>query len=180
MPSSLSYQLIPGERPAFTFCEPEWASGHGLWCIRATTEVGPKHGGGVDTASLCGRVPVHRGWDLEARITEHHLKHSTCHKCCAAFRGLMPGAYYELAYAILLGAGAPPSFRDEFVRYFAEQPTGDCLEWRFQGKLGYGGKFWKSAGRHYVDCYPEDQSPERAKLIEGVNERIAAIPGPGA
>lgn len=78
--------LEPGEKPPFTLCEPVWASGHGLWCIRKTTEVGPKLGGGIDTASLCGRVPAHKGWDLNVRLTEHHLTHNTCKKCLELYR----------------------------------------------------------------------------------------------
>lgn len=77
----------PGEKPEYTFCEPVWASGLGLWCIRKTTDVGPKYGGGVDTASLCGHVPEGNGWDLKVRLTEHHLQHNACKKCLAAYEG---------------------------------------------------------------------------------------------
>jgi hypothetical protein len=76
-----SLSLLPGERPEFTFCEPVWVTGPSPWCIRKPSPVGPKFGGGVDTPSLCGRVPVGQGWDLEVRITKHHLGNGTCKKC---------------------------------------------------------------------------------------------------
>jgi hypothetical protein len=81
--------LEPGENPPFTFCEPVWASGIGRWCIRKTTEKGPKFGGGIDTPSLCGHVPAGKGWDLEVRITEHHLNANVCSACAQKYKGLV-------------------------------------------------------------------------------------------
>ncbi len=83
------YPLTLGqEKPLFTFCEPACVSGFGLWCIRKTTEKGPKFGGGVDTHSLCGRVKAHKGWDLNVRITEYHLAHNTCPNCLLKYKEL--------------------------------------------------------------------------------------------
>ena len=79
-------QISPGERQAFTFCESTWSSGLGLWCIRKPSEVGPKFGGGIDTSSLCEHVKAGNGWDLEVRITEHHLSKNTCKKCLTIYR----------------------------------------------------------------------------------------------
>jgi hypothetical protein len=50
-------------------------------------------------------------------------------------------------------------------------------EWRFQGLLGFGGKFWRNMGRWYVSCYPEDKTPEREVMIEKANERLRALLG---
>jgi hypothetical protein len=74
------------EKPEHTFCESVYSSGLGLWCIRKTTDAGPKYGGGIDADSLCGRVKQGKGWDLEVRITEHHLKHNTCKAGLAKFK----------------------------------------------------------------------------------------------
>jgi len=84
-----SLGLGPEDRPPFTFCEPVWVSGSGHWCIRKTTEVGLKLGGGVDTPSLCGRVEAGRGWDLAVRMTEHHLNENACPKCLPKYRELV-------------------------------------------------------------------------------------------
>ena len=81
MPNSL--RLDPGEKPPFTFCESVHAGPQSPWHIRKTTDVGRKFGGGIDTLSLCGRVE--RGWDLEARINEGHLRHC-CKTCVEKYR----------------------------------------------------------------------------------------------
>lgn len=68
--------------------------------------------------------------------------------------------------------------REHFVqKQTAEQVT----EWRFCGKLGFGGKFWRHGGvgwlfvtreQMYVDCYQEDRTPERKAMIEAANKRL--------
>lgn len=56
--------------------------------------------------------------------------------------------------------GDQPNFiRQEFIRWFAEN-HGD-YEFRFQGDLGFGGKFWDYDGRWYVTYYAEDQTKNR-------------------
>ena len=68
--------------------------------------------------------------------------------------------------------------RGAFVSH--QVKDGGCMEYRFQGSLGFGGKLWVTLGyipfnpvrvvnRMYVSCYPEDQTPERLKTIEKVN-----------
>lgn len=63
--------------------------------------------------------------------------------------------------------GAPPQMWDQFKLYFPE-----CTEFRFQGDLGFGGKVWANRGRIYVNCYPEDETPERATLIRVANAQL--------
>jgi len=65
----------------YSFCEPTQAGPCALWCIRPLTKVGLKPGGGVDTASLCGRVKKSYGWDVEVPLTKGHIEHSACPKC---------------------------------------------------------------------------------------------------
>jgi hypothetical protein len=72
--------------------------------------------------------------------------------------------------------GADEHMRDAFISYFTG--SGHSREWRFSGKLGYGGKFWY---RDYLDhqitvnCYPEDMTQERSTLIDQMNEALAKI-----
>ena len=66
-------------------------------------------------------------------------------------------------------AGASPGLRDDFVFH---QRRG-CREFRFQGKLGFGGKFWNWRGvRLHVNCYPEDLTDERAEIIQRTDARL--------
>ena len=66
-------------------------------------------------------------------------------------------------YKILVEeVGADPRDADSFVRHFTS-PT--AIEWRFCGTLGFGGKFYRNAGRYYVQCYREDETPERRRPV---------------
>lgn len=77
----------------FSLCESSQAAPKAKWHIRRLGNAGPKYGGGIDTPSLCGRVrpwgdPIpgkkykgYGGWDLEIRITEHHLQNNVCPEC---------------------------------------------------------------------------------------------------
>lgn len=78
----------------------------------------------------------------------------------------------KAVYAILVdtcGAQAddPLGFVAEFT---SKAPT---TEWRFQGSLGFGGKF--RYPRMTVDCYAEDETPERLAAIRVANERLAVL-----
>ena len=68
----------------FAFCESVNATGTSPWHIRQLTTKGLKIGGGTDTKSLCGRE---MGWDLEVKITSHHLNlNHCCSKCAEKFQ----------------------------------------------------------------------------------------------
>lgn len=81
----------PGDVPKYAFCESVAAGSCGRWHIRKVED--RLHlGGGIDTPSLCGRVnPIGSergatgGWDVNVKITEHHLGHS-CPDCVKAYR----------------------------------------------------------------------------------------------
>lgn len=47
-----------------------------------------------------------------------------------------------------------------------------CVEYRFGGNLGAGGKVWCSLGQVYVNCYREDKTPERSEAIDAANARL--------
>lgn len=49
-------------------------------------------------------------------------------------------------------------------------------EWRFQGSLGFGGKFRSTPTLHCrVDCYPEDETPARRETITKANAALEAL-----
>lgn len=53
-----------------------------------------------------------------------------------------------------------------------------CREYRFIGKLGFGGKF-RNNGNYdntpYIDCYQEHATPERRAMMERANARLAEL-----
>lgn len=53
-----------------------------------------------------------------------------------------------------------------------------CMEYRFMGALGFGGKF-RNNGNHentpHVDCYREHETPARLAMIEAANAELAAL-----
>ena len=53
-----------------------------------------------------------------------------------------------------------------------EIPPG-CTEFRFCGKLGFGGKY--RSQRNTVDCYREDETPERLAIIAATNAALAQL-----
>lgn len=78
-------------------------------------------------------------------------------------------------YDVLVAeVSAPEGQRDMFVYH---QTAGRCDEYRFGGTLGFGGKFWRTNGKWYVTCYPEDRTLERDRWIELTNARLAELHG---
>jgi len=76
-------------------------------------------------------------------------------------------------------AGASENNRNEFIFAETKKPeeynhTGGCAEFRFGGKLGFGGKFWNANNRFYVSAYSEETGTTQEKIIESVN--ILLIP----
>lgn len=72
--------------------------------------------------------------------------------------------------ATLLGANE--DMRQSFV---IQNTASLCREWRFIGTLGFGGKFRNTDGRYFVNCYPEDVTPERTAAIEMANGLLTKI-----
>lgn len=61
--------------------------------------------------------------------------------------------------------------RASFVREFTkDRPT---VEYRFQGDLGFGGKFYPQDMR--VSCYLEDSTHKRREMIRRANEALRAL-----
>lgn len=65
--------------------------------------------------------------------------------------------------------------REDDRRSFVQHQGAACTEWRFQGELGFGGKFYPSRARWYVGCYPEDRTATREALIERANRRLESL-----
>lgn len=69
-------------------------------------------------------------------------------------------------------AGARENDRYDFVYHHCTCEYG-CREYRFQGKLGFGGKYrstWNG-----VTYYPENETPEIKAIAEKVNELLKEI-----
>ncbi len=72
-------------------------------------------------------------------------------------------------YGLLVNmGGANESERGDFV--FHHTKDGGCDEWRFGGLLGFGGKYRSNSDS--VDCYTEDETPERASIISELNNAL--------
>jgi hypothetical protein len=61
--------MTEADLAGLSFCESVSATSRSRWHLRRLTTVGPWTGGGIDTPSLCGRVKVGLGWDLEVPVT---------------------------------------------------------------------------------------------------------------
>jgi hypothetical protein len=88
----------PGEVPKYAFCESVFANATARWHIR---EIKDKLylTGGINSSSLCGNVKPFGpdlgavgGWDVNVKITEHHLGHA-CPKCVEAYRKATSGTH---------------------------------------------------------------------------------------
>jgi hypothetical protein len=84
----------------------------------------------------------------------------------------MTEALAQRIYAVLAEhAGATDYWRADFVY----RVNHGCEEYRFQGRLGFGGKFRCYRDRWYVDCYPEDVTPERMEMINKTNDALKTV-----
>lgn len=82
---SLDLEFGKDEVPPYAFCESVYATSRSRWCIREIlTKL--KLGGGIDGPSLCGRLKVGGGWDLNVRINDRLLKAAACPKCVEIYR----------------------------------------------------------------------------------------------
>ena len=79
----------------------------------------------------------------------------------------------QRVYDVLVAeAGASTQGRVDFLRAHVDA---DTREYRFCGRLGFGGKFWVE--RFAVSCYSEDLTPEREAIIARTNAALAALRG---
>ncbi len=79
-------------------------------------------------------------------------------------------------YGVLVtDLGAPLEALGDFVNYFSLEKGCQGGEWRFQGKLGFGGKFYLELDGMRVDCYPEDKHSNIKLLITRTNHRLSML-----
>ena len=100
---------------------------------------------------------------------------------CEVVRKITP-EQAEAVYTILVkhvGARDTADARTSFVWAVIDRKH-PCREYRFQGSLGFGGKF-RNNGSHddtpYVDCYPEHKTPARDAVILATNAFLADLFG---
>lgn len=84
-----------------------------------------------------------------------------------------------------IGAGALVAIWRILEEYCGAAPIGFakdgflCLgrvkEYRFQGLLGFGGKFWNANDKWYVTCYLEDATPWREDAIADANRALSKL-----
>ncbi len=69
--------------------------------------------------------------------------------------------------------GAPESLRADFLYRMGQGVT----EFRFQGKLGYGGKYRPNvySKQGSVSCYAEDLTPERVRAIRAADKALRGL-----
>lgn len=75
---------------------------------------------------------------------------------------------------IFLHGGAHPNDQPAFVRYMM-MASQFPKEYRFQGRLGWGGKAHFDGKRAYVSCYTEDDTPERDLIKKLLNEELRGL-----
>ncbi len=82
-------------------------------------------------------------------------------------------------YDILIrDCGASPLYRKEFVQHHSSWNSKNPSEFRFQGMLGFGGKFWYDPFRvatYRVSCYGEDRTAKRDRMIDKANAALAVL-----
>ena len=95
----------------------------------------------------------------------------------------IPKDIAEKIYYILVehaGYYDSESNKGQFVYHQSVKPSkynqfGGCTEYRFQGSLGMGGKFWNTNNKFYISSYTEDKGSKEAKIISNVNELLKPI-----
>lgn len=84
------------------------------------------------------------------------------------------------AYDILIETGQRQEDemdRFHFIHNFFKMLKEGRGEYRFQGKLGFGGKIWVDdlPPRIYVTQYREDETKESQATIKIINEKLAVV-----
>ena len=88
--------------------------------------------------------------------------------------------YFNKVYDILVNLGGAGEYnRESFINNHTSSidlpNDAPCTEWRFMGHLGFGGKYWSE--RNEVNCYREDETPEREVLIDKINMALGELKG---
>lgn len=74
-------------------------------------------------------------------------------------------------YDLLVNIGkANENDRGDFIYHHTKN---GCIEWRFGGALGFGGKYLSRYNK--VTCYEEDVNSERVKLMVELNTALVKV-----
>lgn len=93
-------------------------------------------------------------------------------------RAKLPERLADAVWSVLcVHAGAFADDRHAFIHHVT---TSGLSEYRFCGSLGFGGKVWWNppAGETcplYVNCYREDETPDRLATIVLANDALAKV-----
>lgn len=79
---------------------------------------------------------------------------------------------YNKIYDILVNLGGANEIeRTSFIYGHISNPP--LSEWRFQGKFGFGGKYWSTTNA--ISYYPEDKTKERESLMKSINKGLKKL-----
>lgn len=114
-------------------------------------------------------------------LCPHNNPLNVCQACAAEAdgpSGPVPGSvhWFSQVYSVLMvHCEAPLGMMQQFIAaHTGERP---CDEFRFQGRLGFGGKYRRKTNT--VDYYPEDETHARRALMHDTNAALAALNGAG-
>lgn len=100
------------------------------------------------------------------------------------YREITRDQAHEVIRVLITECGFTPRDRDGdmFVNNIVTADKANvCHEYRFQGALGFGGKFRNNGNYEntpHVDCYPENETPERRAMIGRANARLRELFAP--
>jgi hypothetical protein len=81
-------------------------------------------------------------------------------------------------YAVLVEYAGASSVDGEAYAFAHAVSVKRTDEYRFQGWLGFGGKFRNNHSGVYVDCYAEDETEKRRAHIDTCNAKLRELIGP--
>lgn len=90
----------------------------------------------------------------------NHSQHPTINQATAR----------EIYRILMVYAGAPP----QQLEHFLSCMDSNVQEYRFGGKLGFGGKL-RIGDSWFVDCYPEDLDDTSATIMKATNSRLKRL-----
>jgi hypothetical protein len=90
-------------------------------------------------------------------------------------RTLLPNVAEDI-YDMLVNVLQAPNGYGDHASFRHDQTSKDpAYEWRFQGCLGFGGKFYNEEDGFRVTCYPEDETPENQWLMALAQQQLDRI-----
>lgn len=86
-------------------------------------------------------------------------------------QGALSAEYVSAVWDVLVAeCGAREEERQDFLYHWP-----GCTEYRFIGRLGFGGKVWSNHGEVYVSYYPEDETNARNEMVQRANAKLSAL-----